>query len=141
MAKKVATIIKLQLPSGKATMAPPVGPAFGQAGANGMEFVKAFNARTGSMEATIIPVVVTVFTDKTFTFILKTPPASILIKQAANLPKGSSNPLKEKKGTLTQAQVKEIAQKKLPDLNCDSLESACRIIEGTARSMGVTVVN
>ena len=141
MAKKEVTgQVKLQIVAGKATPAPPVGPALGPHGVNIMEFCKAFNAQTAPMGDTIIPVVLTIYKDRTFTFITKTPPASELIKKAAGVVKGSSTPNKEKVGKLTTAQVKEIAQTKLPDLNAYSLDAAMRIIAGTAKSMGVEVV-
>jgi large subunit ribosomal protein L11 len=141
MAKKEVTAqVKLQIAAGKATPAPPVGPALGPHGVNIMEFCKAFNAQTAPMGDTIIPVVLTIYKDRTFTFITKTPPASELIKKAAGVIKGSSTPNKDKVGKLTAAQVKEIAQTKLPDLNAYSLDAATRIIAGTARSMGVEVV-
>jgi large subunit ribosomal protein L11 len=141
MAKKEVTAqVKLQIAAGKATPAPPVGPALGPHGVNIMEFCKAFNAQTAPMGDTIIPVVLTIYKDRTFTFITKTPPASELIKKAAGVIKGSSTPNKDKVGKLTSAQVKEIAQTKLPDLNAYSLDAAMRIIAGTARSMGVEVV-
>jgi large subunit ribosomal protein L11 len=141
MAKKEVTAqVKLQIVAGKATPAPPVGPALGPHGVNIMEFCKAFNAQTAPMGDTIIPVVLTIYKDRTFTFITKTPPASELIKKAAGVVKGSSTPNKDKVGKLTTAQLKEIAQTKLPDLNAYSLDSAMRIIAGTAKSMGVEVV-
>jgi large subunit ribosomal protein L11 len=141
MAKKEVTAqVKLQIAAGKATPAPPVGPALGPHGVNIMEFCKAFNAQTAPMGDTIIPVVLTIYKDRTFTFITKTPPASELIKKAAGVIKGSSTPNKEKVGRLTTAQVREIAQTKLPDLNAYSVDAAMRIIAGTARSMGVEVV-
>lgn len=140
MAKKeIKTQIKLQIPAGKANPAPPVGPALGPHGINIMEFCKAFNAHTQSMGDTIIPVVLTVYTDRTFTFITKTPPASELIKKAAGIVKGSSTPNKEKVGKLTPAQVNDIAKTKMPDLNAYSVEAAVDIIKGTARSMGVVI--
>jgi len=141
MAKKEVTAqVKLQIAAGKATPAPPVGPALGPHGVNIMEFCKAFNALTAPMGDTIIPVVLTIYKDRTFTFVTKTPPASELIKKAAGVIKGSSTPNKDKVGKLTAAQVREIAQTKLPDLNAYSLDAAMRIIAGTARSMGVEVV-
>lgn len=140
MAKKeIKTQIKLQIPAGKANPAPPVGPALGPHGINIMEFCKAFNAHTQSMGDTIIPVVLTVYTDRTFTFITKTPPASELIKKAAGIVKGSSTPNKEKVGKLTSDQVNDIAKTKMPDLNAYSVEAAVDIIKGTARSMGVVI--
>ncbi len=139
MAKKITGYIKLQIPAGKATPAPPVGPALGQHGVNIVEFTKQFNARTAEMGDTIIPVVITVYADRSFTFITKTPPAAVLIKKALNLQSGSGVPNKTKVGQLTKAQVREIAEKKMPDLNAGSIEAAMSIIEGTARSMGVTI--
>ncbi len=141
MAKKVVAVVKLQIPAGKATPAPPVGPALGQHGVNIMEFCKAYNEKTASMTGTIVPVEITVFADRTFTFVTKTPPASVLLRQAAGLEKGSGEPNKTKAGKVTRAQVREIAQKKLPDLNTRDLEAATRMIEGTARSMGIEVVS
>ncbi len=140
MAKKVQAIVKLQIPAGKANPAPPVGPALGQHGVNIMEFCKGFNAQTGGQEGLIVPVVVTIYADRSFTFVVKTPPASVLLKRAAGIAKASANPLKEKIGKVTRAQVREIAQTKLPDLNTDDVEQAMRIVEGTARSMGLEVV-
>ena len=139
MAKKVTGYIKLQIKAGKATPAPPVGPALGQHGVNIMQFTKEFNARTAQMGDYIIPVVITVYADKSFTFVTKTPPAAILIKKAINIQSGSGEPNKKKVGTLTQAQLREIAEKKMPDLNAASIEAAMSVIAGTARSMGVTV--
>jgi len=142
MAKKkvVAAQVKLQIPAGKANPAPPVGPALGPHGINIMEFCKAFNAQTQALGDTIIPVVLTVYADRSFTFITKTPPASDLLKKAAGIIKGSSTPNKEKVGKITSAQVKEIAQKKLSDLNAYSLDEAEKIIKGTARSMGIEII-
>ncbi|HET6421575.1 MAG TPA: 50S ribosomal protein L11 [Geobacteraceae bacterium] len=140
MAKKISGYIKLQIPAGKANPSPPVGPALGQHGVNIMEFCKAFNAKTQAEEGTIIPVVITVYADRSFTFITKTPPASILIKKAVGLEKGSGVPNKNKVGKLTKDQVAEIAKKKMPDLNAASLEAAMKTIEGTARSMGIEIV-
>lgn len=141
MAKKVTAQVKLQCPAGKATPSPPVGPALGQHGVNIMMFCKAFNAKTAGMgDGMIIPVIITVYSDRSFTFITKTPPAAILLKKAAGVERGSSTPNKEKVGKVTEAQVKEIAQSKLPDLNCTSIEAAIRIVKGTARSMGIDVV-
>lgn len=140
MAKKVLGSFKLQLPAGEATMAPPVGPAFGQRGLNGMEFVKQFNARTAKQKGTILPVVVTFYSDKSFTFIVKSPPAAVLIMKAANIQKGSGQPHKDKVGQITRAQAEEIAKIKMDDLNCDTLDSAVSMIKGTARSMGVSFV-
>ena len=139
MAKKITGYIKLQIPAGAATPAPPVGPALGQHGVNIMEFCKTFNARTQGQQGLIIPVVITVFSDRTFTFITKTPPAAILLLKAAGIPKGSGVPNKTKVGSVTKKQVEEIAKTKMPDLNTTSLESAMRTIEGTARQMGLTV--
>ena len=140
MAKKITGMIKLQIPAGAATPAPPVGPALGQAGVNIMDFVKNFNARTASQAGLIIPVVVTVYADRSYSFITKTPPASILLKRAANLAKGSAEPNKTKVGTVTKKQVEEIAKLKLPDLNCESVEAAVKSVAGTARSMGIDVI-
>jgi large subunit ribosomal protein L11 len=140
MAKKITGYIKLQIQAGKANPSPPVGPALGQHGVNIMEFCKAFNAKTQGDEGTITPVVITVYADRSFSFVTKTPPASVLIKKAIGLEKGSSVPNKDKVGKLTKDQVKEIAQKKMPDLNAASLEAAILTIEGTARSMGVEIV-
>ncbi len=139
MAKKITGYIKLQIPAGAATPAPPVGPALGQAGVNIMDFVKNFNARTAAQSGLIIPVVITVFADRSYTFITKTPPAPILLLKAAGIPKGSGEPNKKKVGKVTRAQVEEIAKTKLPDLNAANLEAAVRTIEGTARSMGLEV--
>jgi large subunit ribosomal protein L11 len=139
MAKKVVGQIKLQIPAGAATPAPPVGPALGQAGVNIMDFCKNFNARTASQPGMIIPVVITVYADRSYTFITKTPPAAVLLRKAAGVEKGSGEPNKKKVGRVTRAQVEEIAKTKLPDLNAASLEAAVRIIEGTARSMGLEV--
>jgi large subunit ribosomal protein L11 len=140
MAKKVAAMVKLQLSAAQATPSPPVGPALGQHGVNIMEFCKAFNERTKTQEGTIIPVLITIFSDRTFTFITKTPPVSFLLKKAVKLAKGSGNPLKEKVGEVTKSQVEEIARLKMPDLNAKDLAGAMRIIEGSARSMGLEVV-
>ncbi len=140
MAKKVVGMVKLQIPAGNATPAPPVGPALGQAGVNIMEFCKAFNARTQSQAGLIIPAVITVYADKSFTFITKTPPAAVLLKKAAKLQKGSGEPNKNKIGKVTKNQVQEIAQLKMPDLNANTIEMAERMVEGTARSMGIEVV-
>ncbi|MDD4836398.1 MAG: 50S ribosomal protein L11 [Dethiosulfovibrio sp.] len=139
MAKKVIGQIKLQLPAGKATPAPPVGPALGQHGVNIMEFCKQFNAKTSDQPGMIIPAVITVYADRSFTFELKTPPASVLIKKFAGLPKGSGEPNKNKVGTLTKDQVREIAEIKRQDLNANDVEAAMCMIAGTARSMGVTI--
>ena len=139
MPKKVVKMVKLQVPAGKATPAPPVGPALGQAGVNIMAFVKEFNERTAQQAGLIIPVEITVFEDRSFTFITKTPPAPVLLKKAAGLEKASGEPNKNKVGKVTKAQVKEIAETKMPDLNAASLEAAMSMIAGTARSMGVKV--
>jgi large subunit ribosomal protein L11 len=139
MARKVVGTFKLLLKAGEATMAPPVGPAFGQRGLNGMEFVKQFNARTAKMAGMLVPVVVTYYSDKSFTFVVKSPPASVLLMKAAGIEKGSSEPNRVKVGKVTRAQLEEIARQKLEDLNCDSIESAIRMLEGTARSMGIVV--
>jgi large subunit ribosomal protein L11 len=139
MAKKIDSYIKLQIPAGKANPSPPVGPALGQKGVNIMEFCKQFNARTQDKEGLIIPVVITVFTDKSFTFITKTPPASVLLKRAAKLEKGSAEPHRTKVAKVSQKQVKEIAEVKMPDLNAFNIDHAMSMISGTARSMGITV--
>ena len=140
MAKKVTGYIKLQIPAGKATPAPPVGPALGQHGVNIVQFTKEFNARTADQGDLIIPVVITVYADRSFSFITKTPPAAVLLKKAANIKSGSGVPNKTKVAKITKAQVKEIAELKMPDLNAASVETAMSMIEGTCRSMGVTVV-
>jgi large subunit ribosomal protein L11 len=140
MAKKVLTVIKLQAPAGQASPAPPVGPALGQHGVNIMEFVKAFNAQTASQQGTIIPIEITVYEDRSFTFITKSPPAAVLIKKALGLDKGSAEPNRTKVAKITQAQLREIAQTKLDDLSAHDLDEAAKIIAGTARSMGVEVV-
>ena len=140
MAKKVTGYIKLQIPAGKATPAPPVGPALGQHGVNIMQFTKEFNARTAEQAGLIIPVVITVYNDRSFSFITKTPPAAVLVKKACNIQSGSGVPNKKKVATITKAQVREIAELKMPDLNAASIETAMSMIEGTCRSMGVTVV-
>ena len=139
MAKKVTGYIKLQIPAGQATPAPPVGPALGQHGVNIMEFCKTFNARTQGQQGLIIPVVITVYTDRSFSFITKTPPAAVLLLKAAGLQKGSGVPNKTKVGTVTKKQVEEIAKTKMPDLNAASLDAAIKTVEGTARSMGIEV--
>ncbi|HSH45288.1 MAG TPA: 50S ribosomal protein L11 [Longimicrobiales bacterium] len=141
MAKKAIGFIKLQIPAGQANPAPPVGPALGQHGVNIMEFCKQFNARTQQNMGTTIPVEITVFADRSFTFITKTPPAAVLLRQAAKVPKGSSVPHRDKVGEVGRAQVREIAELKMPDLNAANVESAMRMIEGTARSMGLVVVD
>jgi large subunit ribosomal protein L11 len=140
MAKKVQAVVKLQIAAGKATPAPPVGTALGPHGVNIMDFCKNFNSKTAGQEGLIIPAVVTIFADRSYTFITKTPPASILLKRAANIAKGSAEPNKSKVGTVTQKQVEEIAKIKLPDLNAESLEAAVKTVAGTARSMGLDVV-
>ena len=139
MAKKVLTMIKLQIPGGQANPAPPVGPALGQHGVNIMEFCKAFNAQTQADAGTIIPVEITVYEDRSFTFITKTPPAAVLIKEALNLEKGSAEPNRDKVGRLRREQVRQIAETKMPDLNARDVEAAMKVIAGTARSMGVEV--
>jgi large subunit ribosomal protein L11 len=139
MAKEVTAMVKLQIPAGKANPAPPVGPALGQHGVNIMEFCKAFNAKTQGQEGTIIPAVISIYSDRTFTFILKSPPAAELLKKAAGIIKGSAVPQKDKVGKVTRAQVEEIAKAKMQDLNAVDLEGARKIVEGTARSMGITV--
>ena len=140
MAKKVTGQIKLQIPGGQANPAPPVGPALGQRGVNIMEFCKAFNAKTQDQKGMVIPVIITVYSDRSFTFITKTPPASVLLFKAAKVEKGSGEPNKNKVGKVTKKQVEEIAKLKMPDLNAASVEAAMRTIEGTARSAGITVV-
>ncbi len=141
MAKKIAGYIKLQIPAGQANPSPPVGPALGQKGVNIMEFCKQFNAKTADKAGLIIPVVITVYADKSFTFITKTPPAAVLIKKAIGLEKGSGEPNKVKVGKITREQLKEIAETKMPDLNANDIDHAISMIAGTARSMGVTVVD
>ena len=141
MAKKVTGYVKLQIPAGKATPAPPVGPALGQHGVNIMEFTKQFNAKTADKGDLIIPVVITVYSDRSFSFITKTPPAAVLLKKAANLQKASGVPNRQKVGSVTKDQIKESAELKMPDLNAASLEAAMSMIAGTARSMGITVVD
>src|SRR3954449_4911940 len=140
MARKVLTMIKLQIPAAAANPAPPVGPALGQHGVNIMEFCKAFNAQTQADAGTIIPVEITVYEDRSFTFITKSPPAAVLIKQAINIDKGSGEPNREKVGTISQAQLEQIAERKMADLNANDVQQAAKIIAGTARSMGVEVV-
>lgn len=140
MAKKVIALVKLQLQAGQATPSPPVGPALGQHGVNIMEFCKAFNERTKSQEGTVIPALITIFSDRTFTFVTKTPPASFLIKKAAKLAKGSHTPKKEIVGSITKSSVREIAQLKMVDLNAKDIDGAIKIIEGSVRSMGLEVV-
>jgi large subunit ribosomal protein L11 len=141
MAKKVVEVLKLQIPAGKANPSPPVGPALGQRGINIMEFCKAFNEKTKDMMGFTIPVEITVYSDRSFTFITKQPPATDLLKKAAGITKGSSNPLKEKVGKITKAQLREIAEKKLPDLNTDDIEVAMKTLAGSARSMGIEIVD
>jgi large subunit ribosomal protein L11 len=141
MAKEITAKIKLQVPAGKANPAPPVGPALGQHGVNIMEFCKSFNARTQKMGDTVVPVIITVYSDRSFTFITKTPPAAELLKKAAGIIKGSGTPNKDKVGKVTRAQIKEIATTKMPDLNAATVESAMRMIEGSAKSMGLEVVD
>jgi large subunit ribosomal protein L11 len=137
--KKIVAVVKLQIPAGKATPAPPVGPALGQHGVNIMEFVKSYNEKTARQAGTIVPVEITIFSDRTFTFVTKTPPASVLLKKAAGLEKGSGEPSKKKVGRVTKQQIREIAETKMPDLNTRDIEAAMRMIEGTARSMGIEV--
>ena len=139
MAKKVSALVKLQVTAGKANPAPPVGPALGQHGVNIMQFCKVFNERTASQAGMVIPVVITVYEDRSFTFITKTPPAAVLIKKALNIESGSGVPNREKVGTIKRSQIREIAELKMPDLNAASIEAAMRMVEGTARSMGVVV--
>jgi large subunit ribosomal protein L11 len=139
MAKKVIAMIKLALPAGKANPAPPVGPALGQHGVNIMAFCKDYNARTADQAGMVIPVEISVFEDRSFTFVLKTPPASVLISKAAGIEKGSNEPNKKKVGAITQEQLREIAQTKMPDLNANDIEAAMKIVAGTARNMGVTI--
>jgi large subunit ribosomal protein L11 len=140
MAKKVIAQIKLQVPAGKANPSPPIGPALGQHGVNIMDFCKAFNARTGQDEGTIIPVVITVYADRTFTFVTKTPPAAVLLKQAAKIAKGAGDPKRDRVGKVNRDQLEEIAKLKMVDLNANDLDAACKIIAGTARSMGIEIV-
>lgn len=140
MAKKVLAQIKLQVLAGKATPSPPIGPALGQHGVNIMDFCKAFNARTANEAGMVIPVVITVYQDRTFTFITKTPPAAVLLKKAAKIAKGAADPKRDRVGKVTRAQVEEIAKLKMTDLNASDMDAACRIISGTARSMGIEVV-
>ncbi|WP_309698047.1 50S ribosomal protein L11 [Armatimonas sp.] len=141
MAKKVVGVVKLALSAGKATPAPPVGPALGGYGINMMEFIKGYNAKTADMVGSIVPVVITIYDDRSFVYETKTPPASDLLKKAAGVPSGSGNPNTVKVGSITKAQLKDIAEKKLPDLNTNDVDAAMRIIEGTARSMGVTITD
>ena len=137
--KKLMTVLKLQIPAGQASPAPPVGPALGQHGVNIMDFVKAYNEATGSQAGTIVPVEISIYEDRSFTFITKTPPAAVLLRQAARIEKGSGEPHKEKVGTVTRQQVRDIAETKMPDLNANDIDAAMKIVEGTARSMGITV--
>lgn len=139
MAKKVMALIKLQVEAGKANPSPPIGPALGQHGVNIMDFCKAFNARTANDEGMIIPVVITVYQDRSFTFVTKTPPAAVLLKKAAKIAKGADDPKRNKVGKVNRAQVEEIAKLKMVDLNANDLDAACKIIEGTARSMGIEI--
>lgn len=139
MAKKIMGVVKLQIAGGKATPAPPVGPALGQYGINMMEFIKSYNEKTAAQVGSVVPVEITIYEDRSFTFVLKTPPASELIKKAAGVPKGSGVPNKEKVGKLTREQVQQIAETKMPDLNANNIEAAMNIIAGTARSMGIVV--
>lgn len=141
MAKKVVALIKLAIPAGKANPAPPIGPALGQHGVNIMAFCKEYNARTADKAGLVVPVEISVFEDRSFTFILKTPPASVLIKKAIGIEKGSGQPNRDKVGKITRDQLKEIAETKMPDLNANDIEAAMRIVEGTARNMGVTVAD
>jgi large subunit ribosomal protein L11 len=141
MAKKVVAIIKLALNAGKANPAPPVGPALGQHGVNIMAFCKEYNAKTADQAGMVVPVEISVFEDRSFTFVLKTPPASVLIQKAAGIPKGASQPNKQKVGSITRKQLQEIAQTKMPDLNANDIEAAMKIVEGTARNMGVTIAD
>lgn len=140
MAKKIMAVTKLQIPAGKAMPGPPVGPSLAQYGINIMEFVKQYNARTADMVGSVVPAEITIYEDRTFTFITKTPPAADLLRKAAGIEKGSGEPNRKKVGQVTQAQIREIAQLKLPDLNANDVEAAMKIIEGTARSMGIEVV-
>ena len=140
MAKKIIANIKLQINAGKATPSPPIGPALGQHGVNIMEFCKAYNAMTQKQEGTVVPAVITVYADRSFTFVTKTPPASVLLKQAAKIAKGSGDPKREKVGTVTKEQIREIAELKYNDLNAVNIEGAIRIVEGTAKSMGIEIV-
>ncbi len=139
--KKLMTVLKLQIPAGQASPAPPVGPALGQHGVNIMEFVQAYNTETQAQSGTIVPVEISIYEDRSFTFITKTPPAAVLLRQAAKIEKGSAIPHKEKVGTVTKAQIREIAETKMPDLNANDIDNAMSIIEGTARSMGLDVVD
>jgi large subunit ribosomal protein L11 len=140
MAKKIVAMVKLQIPAGKATPAPPVGPALGQHGVNIMEFCKSYNERTAKLAGTIVPVEITVYADRTFSYVTKTPPAAVLLRQAAGVEKGSGEPNKTKVGSVTRKQVREIAERKMPDLNAATVDAAMHMVEGTARSMGIEVV-
>jgi large subunit ribosomal protein L11 len=137
--KRLVTVLKLQIPAGQASPAPPVGPALGQHGVNIMEFVKAYNDTTSSQTGTIVPVEISIYEDRSFTFVTKTPPAAVMLRQAARVEKGSAEPHKEKVGSVTREQVRQIAETKMPDLNANDIEGAMKVVEGTARSMGITV--
>jgi large subunit ribosomal protein L11 len=137
--KRLVTVLKLQIPAGQASPAPPVGPALGQHGVNIMEFVKAYNDATSSQTGTIVPVEISIYEDRSFTFVTKTPPAAVMLRQAARVEKGSAEPHKEKVGSVTRAQVRQIAETKMPDLNANDIDAAMKVVEGTARSMGITV--
>jgi large subunit ribosomal protein L11 len=137
--KRLVTVLKLQIPAGQASPAPPVGPALGQHGVNIMEFVKAYNDATSSQTGTIVPVEISIFEDRSFTFVTKTPPAAVMLRQAARVEKGSAEPHKEKVGSVTREQVRQIAETKMPDLNANDIDGAMKVVEGTARSMGITV--
>ncbi len=137
--KRLVTVLKLQIPAGQASPAPPVGPALGQHGVNIMEFVKAYNDTTSSQTGTIVPVEISIYEDRSFTFVTKTPPAAVMLRQAARVEKGSAEPHKEKVGSVTRAQVRQIAETKMPDLNANDIDAAMKVVEGTARSMGITV--
>ena len=137
--KRVAALLKLQIPAGQASPAPPVGPALGQHGVNIMDFVKAYNDATASQAGTVVPVEITIYEDRSFSFVTKTPPAAVMLRQAARIEKGSPEPHKEKVATVTRAQIRQIAETKMPDLNANDIEAAMKIVEGTARSMGITV--
>ncbi len=137
--KRLVTVLKLQIPAGQASPAPPVGPALGQHGVNIMEFVKAYNDATSSQTGTIVPVEISIYEDRSFTFVTKTPPAAVMLRQAARVEKGSAEPHKEKVGSVTRAQVRQIAETKMPDLNANDIDGAMKVVEGTARSMGITV--
>jgi large subunit ribosomal protein L11 len=139
--KKLMTVLKLQIPAGQASPAPPVGPSLGQHGVNIMEFVQAYNAETASQSGTIVPVEISIYEDRSFTFVTKTPPAAVLLRQAARIEKGSPEPHKEKVGSVTRNQIREIAEIKMPDLNANDIDAAMQIVSGTARSMGITVDN